>query len=184
MNAIDWTSVIETLIGTFGGAILAFGSSIMVDYFVRKRNREERIKMFLMTIQENSISIKKIHEKLVLGMNQNKIKVAISEICDERNIEYRVFSVRKTYNSMMYDIFKSSQKKPRIRRTIKQIVEWQDLLFQKISDIDMTEKLELESRELNDKVKGVVELIKMHNEKIESIDWFINEYNAKIDADR
>ncbi len=183
MNAIDWTSVIQTLIGTFCGAVLAFGSSVLLDSFVKKRNRSERIQIFLLAIQKNAISIKKINDKLVWEKNQNQIQVAIFEISNKCNLEYRVYPVRKTYHNMKYDIFKSSQKKPGIRYAIEQIVELQELLLQKIDNIDKDEISKLESRELNEKANGVSELIKMHDKKIESIDWFINKYHAKIDAD-
>lgn len=88
MSNIEWTSIIETFIGTFGGAALAFGSSIFIDYLTRKKNREERIQMLLLMLQENAHNIKNINTKLLRGIKHNKVYDAIAEIRDEKSDEW------------------------------------------------------------------------------------------------
>lgn len=182
MNNIEWTSIIETFIGTFGGAALAFGSSIFIDYLTRKKNREERIQMLLLMIQENAYNIKNISNRLVRGIKHNNVYDAIAEIRDEKSDEYRLYLIRDVYDKMLHDIFKSC-KDIEVRSAIKQIVELQYFLYQKLYNSHNVDS-KLDNEKLKDGANSIILLIRSHDDAMRNIESYISQNAAKIDASK
>lgn len=182
MSNIEWTSIIETFIGTFGGAALAFGSSIFIDYLTRKKNREERIQMLLLMLQENARNIKNISNRLVRGIKHNNVYDAIAEICDKKSDEYRLYLIRDVYDRVLHDIFKSC-KDAKVRSAIKQIVELQYFLYQKLHDSHDI-KSKPDDEKLKNEANSIILLIRSHDDAMRNIETYINQNAAKIDASK
>lgn len=182
MSNIEWTSVIETFIGTFGGAALAFGSSIFIDYLTRKKNREERIQMLLLMIQENEHNLKNINNRLVRSIKHNNICEAIAEIRDAKNDEYRLYHIREVYDKMLHDVFKSC-KDVKTRSALKQVVELQYFLYDKIyNSHDVNTNPDI--NKLNTEANSIIMLIRSHDDEMKNIESFIDQNSAKIGASK
>lgn len=131
---MNYMNIIETLIGSFSGALFAFVFGVVTKALFEKSERKRKVQLFILYIQENQKSLTKIRSELNCALqtgDSESIRVALKKMGFAQNGEYKLFSIQDDYRKLAGDI--KNCKYTTIQK-LRHIVNAQEYLYLKQSN--------------------------------------------------
>lgn len=151
---MDYIKVIETLVGAFWGAFLAFLLGIFANTINEKRKEKHELKSLFLLMDINQVSIRIIGEELDEACLHNRVCDEICKIRDSDNAKYKIYEVKETGLRLALELHEHFGKSDLFERILRQI-DFQDQVYKQLqglfdlSDSDLETKINSPNNNVN-----------------------------------
>lgn len=131
---MDWVEIIETLIGVFCGAFLAFVLGICANNINERRKERHELKSLFLLMGINQAAIRTIGEELDEACSRGRTYDEICKIRDSDNTKYQIYAIKETGLRLVLEIHEHCARTDLYERLSRQI-DFQDQVYKHLREL-------------------------------------------------
>lgn len=131
---MDYVEIIETLIGVFSGAFLAFVLGICANNINEHRKERHELKSLFLLMDINQAAIRTIGDELYEACSSGRIHDEICKIRDSDNAKYQIYEVKATGLRLVLEIHEHCAKIG-LYEKLSQQIDFQDQVYKHLREL-------------------------------------------------